>query len=183
MRNHRDGSTGDRVPSSTPNTAPEASDGPDNAFTPEYLDLLNQRDEPPTASDADAAGPWHLEPAPDGRTAVLRVGESLTRGDVPAGDFLMKQAAQLASALSPGTGKSKRYRQGKDADGRGYPVYYDGELAGHLRVFDEDLIASMNAADALISAPYDFAWLLDAAGGLALERTGKVSLARARGDI
>ncbi|HYG61551.1 MAG TPA: hypothetical protein VEL74_03135, partial [Thermoanaerobaculia bacterium] len=103
-------------------------------------------------------------------------------GDAPSGDFLLQQSAQLAAAVYPGTGKSKRYRQGKDHDGRGYPVYYDGELAGHLRVFDEDLIAAMNVADALISAPYDFAHLFDAAGGLALERTGKLSLTRARGE-
>jgi hypothetical protein len=179
MRNHRDGSTGDRVPSSTPASAPGGSD---NAFTPEYLDLLNRRDEPPTASDADAAGPWHLEQTPDGRWAVLRVGESLARGDAPSGEFLTQQAAQLAAGFYPGTGKSKRYRLGKHAEDRGYPVYYDGELAGYLPVFDEDLIASMNTGDALISAPYDLAWLFDAVGGVALERTGKLSLARARGE-
>ena len=176
MRNHRDGSTGERVPSATP-----AGPSP-NAFTPEYLDLLNQRDEPASASDADAAGPWHLERTSEGGWAVLRLGESLGRGDVPSGDFIRPEFAKLTAGLLPGTGKSKRFRQGKDHDGRGYPVYYDGDWIGHLPLFDEDLIASLNIADALLSAPNDLAWVLDAAGGVALEHTGKISLARARED-
>ena len=56
------------------NTAAAAT--PDHAFTPEYLELLSHRDEPVTGAEADAAGPWHLEPHPQG-WAVMRLGESL----------------------------------------------------------------------------------------------------------
>jgi hypothetical protein len=184
MRNHRDGSTGDRVPTEPNEPTGAAPTLPDthNAFTPEYLGLLNQRDEPPTASDADAAGPWHLRTTTESRWAVLREGESLARGDVPAGVFFRPEPACLAAGLLPGTGRSKRYRLGKDSDGRGYPLTYEGDLVGHLRHFDEDLVAAMNVLDALLCAPNDFARIFDAAGGVALEHTGKISLARARGE-
>ena len=48
----------------------------EQAFTPEYLELLDQRDEPATGAEADTAGPWSLAPHPRGH-AVLRAGESL----------------------------------------------------------------------------------------------------------
>ena len=46
---------------------------------------------------------------------------------------------------------------------------------GHLPLFDPDMIAAMNVADALRSPPDSFAWLLDAAGGLLLEAAGKIA--------
>ena len=48
MRDHEDGST----------------PRPSNAFTPEFLSRLNQRDEPLTAAQADAAGPWIVQILP-----------------------------------------------------------------------------------------------------------------------
>ncbi len=53
---------------------------PTHAFTPEYLELLSHRDEPVTGAEADASGPWHLEPHPrSGGWAVLRQGQSLAK--------------------------------------------------------------------------------------------------------
>jgi hypothetical protein len=34
-----------------------------NAFSASLLDRLAERDEPPTAGEADVAGPWRIEPA------------------------------------------------------------------------------------------------------------------------
>ena len=48
MRDHEDGST----------------PRPSNVFTPEFLSRLNQRDEPLTAAQADAAGPWIVQVLP-----------------------------------------------------------------------------------------------------------------------
>jgi hypothetical protein len=53
-------------------------------------------------------------------------------------------------------------------------------VAGHLRFFDEDLVTALNIVDALISIPRDLAWLLDGAGGLALDHAGKIALERAQ---
>jgi hypothetical protein len=152
---------------------------PSNAFVEDYLALLNERDEPLTAAEADYAGPWSVEARQQGGHAVLRPAE-----DVPYAAFDSVEIAQLAAAVLPGTGREKRYRLGKDENpGRGFPVYRSGELAGHLRLFDEELVAALNVLDALLSSPYDFAWLLEAAGGLALQHVGRISMARATGRL
>jgi len=152
---------------------------PANAFVEDYLALLNERDEPITAPEAEYAGPWSVEARRQGGHAVLRPAE-----DVPYAAFDSVEIAQLAAAVLPGTGREKRYRLGKDEDsGRGFPVYRSGELAGHLRLFDEELVAALNVLDALLSSPHDFAWLLEAAGGLALQHVGRISMARATGKL
>jgi len=152
---------------------------PSNAFVEDYLALLNERDEPLTAAEADYAGPWSVEARQQGGHAVLRPAE-----EVPYAAFDSVEIAQLAAAVLPGTGREKRYRLGKDENpGRGFPVYRSGELAGHLRLFDEELVAALNVLDALLSSPYDFAWLLEAAGGLALQHVGRISMARATGRL
>ena len=153
---------------------------PAHAFNPEYLELLLRRDEPVTGAEADASSPWHLEPHPSsGGWAVLRQGESLAKGSAPYALFQKKDAARLAAAVIPGTGRRLRYRLGKDPDALGYPLLDDGEAVGHFQFFDEDLLAALNVVDALVSIPRDLAWLLDGAGGLALDHTGKIALERA----
>jgi len=150
-----------------------------NAFAEDYLALLNERDEPLTAAEADYAGPWSVEARQRGAHAVVRPAE-----EVPYGIFAAVEIAQIAAAVLPGTGREKRYRLGKDEDsGRGFPVYRSGELVGHVRLFDEELVAALNVLDALLSSPYDFAWLLEAAGGLALQHVGRISMARATGQL
>jgi len=152
---------------------------PQNAFVEDYLALLNERDEPITAPEADYAGPWSVEPRRQGGHAVLRAAD-----DRPYAVFDAVEVAQIAAAVLPGTGREKRYRLGKDEDpGRGYPVFRAGELAGHIQLFDEDLVAALNVLDALLASPYDFAWLLEAAGGLALQHVGRISMARATGAL
>jgi hypothetical protein len=54
---------------------------------------------------------------------------------------------------------------------------------GHVERFHEDLVIALNVVDALVSAPGDLAWLLDAAGGLALAHAGKIALERALPDF
>jgi len=154
---------------------------PRHIFAPEYLAWLAERDEPHTAPEADFAGPWHLEAHPQGGWAVLREGESLDFGSTPTAVFTKKEAAQLAAAILPGTGRRLRYRLGPDPDAQGFPILLEGHLAGHSRHFNEDLLAALNTADALAAAPRDFAWLLDAMGGLALEHVDRIAVARLAG--
>jgi hypothetical protein len=166
MRTHDDGST----------------PVPPNAFTPEYLELLEQRDEPVTAAEADVAGPWHLEAHPSAGWAVLRQGESLESSQ-PVAIFSKKDAARLAAAVLPSTGRRSRYRLGKDPDELGFPIYDEDQVVGHFEHFHEDLLVALNVADALVSSPGDLAWLLDATGGLALDQAGKIALERALPDF
>ena len=150
-----------------------------NAFVEDYLALLNERDEPITATEAEYAGPWSVEARREGGHAVVRPAE-----EVPYAVFEAAEIAQVAAAVLPGTGREKRYRLGKDEDaGRGFPVYRSGELVGHVKLFDEELVAALNVIDALLASPYDFAWLLEAAGGLALQHVGRISIARATGRL
>lgn len=150
-----------------------------NAFVEDYLALLNERDEPITAPEAEYAGPWSVEARRAGGHAVVRPAE-----EVPYAVFEAVEIAQVAAAVLPGTGREKRYRLGKDEDaGRGFPVYRSGELVGHVKLFDEELVAALNVIDALLASPYDFAWLLEAAGGLALQHVGRISMARAAGRL
>lgn len=148
---------------------------PANAFTEDYLALLNERDEPLTAAEADYAGPWSVEDLPQGGHTVFRAG-----GDRPYAVFSRIELAQVAAAVLPGSGREKRYKLGRDEEpGRGYPITRFGETVGYVGLFDEDLVASLNVIDALLSSPNDFAWLLEAAGGLALQHVGRISMARA----
>lgn len=150
-----------------------------NAFVEDYLALLNERDEPVTAPEAEFAGPWSVEARRQGGHAVVRPAE-----EVPYAVFEAVEIAQIAAAVLPGTGREKRYRLGREEDGgRGFPVYRAGELVGHVRLFDEELVAALNVLDALLTSPYDFAWLLEAAGGLALQHVGRISMARATGRL
>ena len=159
-------------------TQPDGSTPAPNAFTSEYLQLMNQRDEPVTSTAADVAGPWHLEPHPlEEGWAVQRQGASLTSSPAYA-SFKHKDAARLAAAVLPSTGRRPRYHLGKDPDALGYPIFDGPELVGHVQHFDPAFLAALNFADALISAPVDLAWLLDAAGGLALDHAGKIAFER-----
>ena len=153
---------------------------PVRVFTPEYLALLAERDEPDTAGEADTAGPWHVERNPKGGWAVLRQGESFDKSTVTiaTATFERREAALLAAAVLPGTGRRLRYRLGSDPDDSGHPILQDGRIVGHSEYFWEDFIASLNTLDALMASPRDFAFLLDAMGGLALEHVDKIAVAR-----
>ena len=150
---------------------------PNHVFSEEFLAFLAERDEPETAPEADTAGPWHDEPHPDG-FAVLREGESLAKGHTPAAVFSRKELALIAAAGLPGTGRRLRFRLSPDPDAHGYPILLEGRQVGHLRYFDEELLAAINVLDAVASSPHALALLLDAIGGLALEHLDTIAVAR-----
>ena len=150
---------------------------PTQVFDPHFL-----RSSPIATSRTPAPRPtspapiiWKRpRPSPLGQ-AVLRQGESLRRGDLPYAVFTSEDTAQLCCAVLPGTGRTGRYVVVPHPDPAGYPVLRDNKLVGHMPLFDPDLIAAMNVADALLSSPAAFAWLLDAAGGLLLEPPARSS--------
>jgi hypothetical protein len=144
-----------------------------NAFASPFLSRMAERDEPSTAAEADTAGPWRVEPAPGG-FAVLREGEELELGDRPTAVFRDRAAALLAAAVLPTVGREAAYRLGQDADPKGYALRFHGEVAGHLQFFDEALAGALHVADGLARSPRSLATLLEAAGGLALERAGRI---------
>ena len=150
-----------------------------NVFKTQFLARLNERDEPPTAGDADVAGPWRIEAIPGEGFGLFRIGESLARGFSPLAVVPSRWLALVLAAVLPGTGRDPLIRIEKKADeDGGYPLVLPGsdgqKVVGRLRVFDERLIDAVNVAVYLLQAPESLAWLLEAAGGVALERCGAI---------
>jgi hypothetical protein len=144
-----------------------------NAFSPSFLERVNEQDEPPTAGEADAAGPWRVEPLPGLGFGLFRMGESPARGYRPAAVFPDRWLALLAAAVLPGTGRDALLHLKKQPDAEGYGVALDdGEVVGHFELFDEPLLDAVNVAVGLARSPQSLAYLLEAAGAAALERCG-----------
>ena len=153
-----------------------------NAFTTLFLRRLGERDEPPTAGDADVAGPWRIEPITwkgGHGFGLFRIGESPARGFAPVAVFPSRWLALLAAAVLPGTGRDPLLRIDPQPDEDGaYPLLLPGrdgeEVAGRLHLFDEPLVDALNVAIHLLQAPESLALLLEAAGAVALERCGAI---------
>ena len=146
-----------------------------NAFSSSFLHRFEECDEPPHAGEADVAGPWFVEPIPVFGFGLFRAGESLTRGFRPAAVFPDRWLALAAAAVLPGTGRDPLLRLSKEADPDGYAATLDdGAVVGRCELFDENLLDGMNQAAALLRSPWSLAYLLEAAGPLALERCGMI---------
>jgi hypothetical protein len=144
-----------------------------NVFTPTFLERLGERDEPPTAGEADLAGSWRGEEIP-GAFRVFRAGETAARGFPPYAVFAAPPLTLLAAALLPGTGMEVSFRLQKEAGPSGYAVTErGGEEVGRLQLFDEKLVDAMNVLDALLRTPETLAGVLEAAGAVALERAAR----------
>ena len=150
-----------------------------NAFTALFLGRLAERDEPPTAGDADVAGPWRIEPIPGHGFGLFRIGESLARGFAPVAVFPSRWLALVMAAILPGTGRDPLFRIEKEPDADGvYPLILPGpdggEVVGRLQLFDEAAVDAMNTVAHLLQVPESLAYLLEAAGAVALERCGAI---------
>ncbi|HEX4497545.1 MAG TPA: hypothetical protein VIE43_17860 [Thermoanaerobaculia bacterium] len=73
-----------------------------NAFSPSFLHRIGENDEPPTAGEADAAGPWRVLELPGRGFGLFRIGESPERGHRPAARFRQRWLALLLAALRNG---------------------------------------------------------------------------------
>ena len=67
-----------------------------NAFTPQFLKRIGERDEPVTAGEADMAGPWSVEEIPGAGFGLYRLGEGQARRFQP---FAVFRSASLARRL------------------------------------------------------------------------------------
>lgn len=145
-----------------------------NAFSPAFLQRIAQRDEPPSAGEADVAGPWHVEEIPGG-FGLFRLGESQERGFEPYAVFRDRCLALLAAAVLPGTGRDRALLLAKEAGAEGYAVAEpNGAVLGHVALFDESLVDALNVVAAVVRVPGSLAGLLEAAGQVTLERAGAI---------
>jgi hypothetical protein len=147
---------------------------PSNAFDETFLAAIDQLDEPMTAAEAEAAGPWALLPMPGGGWGLFRRGQSPERGDVPVATFRLREKALLAAAVMPGTGRDRLFRLAPDASSEGFALTSSGGPEGHVRLFDENLRDALHVAECLVRSPEALARLLEAAGGIALRETGRL---------
>ncbi len=158
-----------------------------NSFTTLFLTRLAEQDEPPTAGDADVAGPWRIEPIPGHGFGLFRIGETLARGFTPVAVFPSRWLALIVAAVLPGTGRDPLVRidQQPDADGV-YPLLLPGpdggEVVGRLHLFDEALTDALNVALHLLQAPESLAHLLEAAGETLADPEQAEAMARNRLD-
>src|SRR5215208_2185681 len=154
---------------------------PSNAFSTEFLQLLDERDEPITAAEADMAGPWRVLRVPGQGFGVFREGEHPSRGFRPAAVFADRFLALLAAAVLPGTGRDflLSLARDPDLDGRGYALRLDdGTVVGHCPQYEEELVSSLNTAVNLLRGPGSLAYEMEAAGAVTLERAGAIFAAR-----
>jgi hypothetical protein len=149
-----------------------------NAFAEEFLRRFEQEDEPPSAAEADVAGPWRVEPSStsDGQEAfgLWRSGERQEWGDAPTALFRERSTALLAAAVRPFVGRDPFYELGKERWNGGFPLLRQGETIGWIDLFDEDWTFGINVLERLTRNPEALAGLLQAAGPLALERAGRI---------
>jgi hypothetical protein len=162
---------------------------PGNAFTPAFLDILDPEDDPPTATEAVAEGPWTVVPAtapkipfaePNGPEpwAVVREGDR-PDAEPPAGTFVHLHPARLTAAAVPIAGRDGVFRLDREPDPRGFALRQDGRVVGHLPWHHQELVVALNHLDALARSPRALAAVLEAAGASAVGRVGAL-LARRR---
>ena len=152
---------------------------PRSVFLQEYLDWLEERDDPATAAEADLAGPWKVEPVEGESFAVLRQWESLAAGHRPVGVFNRRETALLAAAVLPALGREPRLLLSAEEGPGGFEVRtLSGsrglEEAGRLSKYHTELIQAMNLGEALLRHPLAFVQMLHAAGPTAQERIGEL---------
>jgi hypothetical protein len=138
---------------------------------------LGELDEPPSAGEADVAGPWDVEEIPGFGFGLFRAGERTGRS-LPTAVFDRRPVALLAAAILPGTGRDAAFRLHKSAGAAGYAVESAGEVAGHVALFDERLVDALHVVEMIVRSPEALASLLEGAGALALERAGVILEAR-----
>ncbi|HEV7784131.1 MAG TPA: hypothetical protein VGQ28_02275 [Thermoanaerobaculia bacterium] len=160
---------------STPAVPPVLSPQP-NAFSSTFLRRIDGRDEPPTAAEADVAGPWRVERLPEGAGfGLFRAGERPAPGFRPAAVFEEAWMARLAAAVLAGTGRPPAFHLDKRMEGGAHLIRrQDGEVAGRLALFDVAVVDALNVAVTFLQSPEALASLLEAAGSLALKRCGAI---------
>ncbi len=171
--------------------APARRTPPANAFSALYLSRTLDREEPPFAQQAIAAGSWEVEAVPAGSGtlyAVVRKGESAAGGDPAMAVFLRRPSALLcAAALSalatPNRLTLKRtpVRQSPKRARLGVPLHDGGVHLGHLARPDEELLAYLHAVACLAANPEAMALALEALGPEVSPILGRALMRRLEG--
>ena len=153
----------------------DQSQQPLNAFSPEYIGALRERDEPASAADGDVAGPWRLREREDG-FHVFREWESFEAGHRPVASFKAREDALFFVVALGVAGRSAifRVRDAGKTGGEGYPLEREGELVGTLRIYRAELVVIAHALASVVRSPVDLSILFDLSGSQVQEMTGEI---------
>lgn len=163
---------------------------PPNAFSPDFLEILQAGDEPLTAAEADLAGPWKREAVPGhpGAVAVLRDWESQDEGDVPEAVFRYEESAGICAAILPLVEREPLFHLGETPVQDGpFPGAYPAtavfgeqgpQVVAWSRRYQPRLFFVLHVIEGLIRAPQILAEVNRAAGGGALAQVGRYLAAK-----
>lgn len=144
-----------------------------NAFSPEYLDLLRERSEPPASGESEGAGPWELRHG-EGVYPLFRAWEGYEHGDVPEAVFEDREAGLIFFAVRPAAGREPVFRCLEPVAAEGFTVESGGAEVGHLRFFDPAWLQAAHVGACLSRSPVAIAALLEAGGPAFQEQVGRI---------
>jgi hypothetical protein len=183
------------------NPPSDSANATPNAFTPEFLQKLHEREDAPLAAlEAEMRGPWKVVEIPAvgaaahtfavDRWAVVRAWED-PQVDPPAGTFRFREVALIyAAALAVASrGAVLSVRDARDDEEGGgsaggaagtrrlVVVQWtpDGreQVVGHLPTWDDDVISALRNVEALLRSSEALAQLLEAGCGPVAELLGR----------
>jgi hypothetical protein len=145
-----------------------------NAFSRDYLEAVDKRDEPSTTLEADTAEPWELR-AVGNRFALFRPWESFEKGDRPPGLFRFREVGLLFRLIWPAIGRDRLFTLRTTPSADGYPVEAaDQALVAYLRDFNPDVTFAAHVAGYLVRSPFALALLLWLAGPTTQKQVGRI---------
>jgi hypothetical protein len=144
-----------------------------NAFSPEYLETVRERDDPSTALEAEMAEPWEVREA-GSLFGLFHPWESLDRGDSPPGMFYFRETALLFRLIWPALGRDRLFRLSGTLTPEGYPVEAADQVVGYLRSFNPEAIFGVHIGSHFLRSPYSLAVLLWLSGPTAQKEVGRI---------
>jgi hypothetical protein len=154
---------------------------PLNAFTPDYLAAVQERDDPSTSREAETSGPFKLVEQ-NGMLALYRSWESAVSGDLPLALFHHRETALLFQALWPALGRTDLFRLRPEPSAQGFTLEVGGQIVGSLRSFDPEAVLAGHFLSYLARTPQSLALLVEAAGPTAQRHVGRLLGARVLGE-
>lgn len=145
---------------------------PPNAFRPQVLDLLRDREEPEWVSGCEMQARWKVVRVTEG-WGVFREWESPEQGHAPKAVCASRSLARVIAGTLPALHAGQRFRLLERSGGR-FPLEQGGRLVGDLDVFDPELAAALHLQHYLAQTPQALAGLLGAAGPTALALIGEI---------
>jgi hypothetical protein len=148
---------------------------PLTALSPEYIEALRERDEPPGATDGDLAGHWRVRER-DGEFHVFREWERFETGHRPAASLKHREDALFLVMALEIAGKPAifRFHGGGELVGEGYSLEREGEAAGTLRMYRAELLVILHTLASVVRSPVDLSTLLSLSGSLLQEMIGEI---------